>query len=466
MLKVDWRAAARAAGATVTVWTAMAAFSTEARAAGFATQKFGGEEGGPMATNPTALYYNPAGIALSDGWHLYFDEQVAMRYVSYQHSLGKNDFDTYASGEGNTGTAKLFNVFEGPALGLTAKFGDLALGVGAFVPFGGRETWAKNPSAAGDTADPFAVNGVQRWSSDVGSLTFLYLTGGAAYKLGPLSIGVTGNFIESWVQFTRSQNETNQQIPNNQYEQQASLDVKGANGSFGAGAMLEIVPKTLFLGASYQSQPGMGNQTLKGQFNLSVPAGSQGTPTVKNVTLTEQLPDVFRGGIRLHTGKSFELRVFGDYTRWSKMTSQCVALAGHPCLVYPSGADATGGYVLSNIVRNWKDTWGARAGISIWPSEAVEVLIGGGYETGATPNAYLDPSIADANNFQGALGVKLTVAHNTWLYASYTQLIYETRNTTGQSEAPLLAPPSQGVDTGGIYQQWVGFFDVSVEKQF
>jgi long-chain fatty acid transport protein len=378
MLKVDWRAAARVAGATATVWTAMAAFSSEARAAGFATQKFGGEEGGPLATNPTALYYNPAGIAFSDGWHLYFDEQVALRYVSYQHSLGHGDFDNYVSGEGNTGTAKLFNVFQGPALGLTAKFGDLALGVGIFVPFGGRENWATNPTVASDTMDPLAVGGVQRWSSITGSLTFLYLTAGAAYKLGPLSIGVTGNFIESWVQFSRSQNITGSEIPNNQYEGTATLDVSGSNGGFGAGAMLEIVPDTLFLGASYQSQPGLGKQVLKGTFGLNAPNGGGTFPT-KHVTLTEDLPDVFRGGVRFRPSKSFELRVFGDYTRWSMMTSQCVALQGYPCLVYASGADATNGGVVSNIVRNWNNTWGARAGVSIWPSKGVEVMIGGGY---------------------------------------------------------------------------------------
>ncbi len=34
-----------------------------ASATGFSTARFGGEHGHPMTNNPTALYYNPAGLA-------------------------------------------------------------------------------------------------------------------------------------------------------------------------------------------------------------------------------------------------------------------------------------------------------------------------------------------------------------------------------------------------------------------
>ena len=40
-------------------------------ASGFAAAEFGGDLGNVVTTNPTALYFNPAGIALGEGTRLY-----------------------------------------------------------------------------------------------------------------------------------------------------------------------------------------------------------------------------------------------------------------------------------------------------------------------------------------------------------------------------------------------------------
>ncbi len=451
--------------AALGAWLGVTGWQADAKAAGFATQKFGGELGNPVTTNPTALYYNPAGIAFAEGWHIYFDEQVAMRSLSWQHAPGPGDPTMAPSNIGNAGTARLFNVFAGPTVAATANFGALSIGGGLFVPFAGREHWAQNPSAA-NPMYPLAVDGVQRWSNIDASLTFVYGTAGAALKLGPLAIGVTGNFIYSWVQFTKAQNIAGQDTPNSAGEGRAILDVKGANGSFGAGAMLELVPKHLWLGASYQAQPGLGPQKLKGTFNVTYPPMPADALGLKAATLTQGLPDIFRAGIRFRPVNSIELRAFGDYTRWSNMKSQCVAIAGQPCEVYQNGSDATSGQVLANFVRDWGNTYGYRGGISWYASPEVELFVGGGWEEGATPNATIDPSIADANNYQGALGGRFLLFNYLYVSASYTQIIYETRNTTGESLLSTYQIPTQQPDGGGIYKQWIGIFDVNLEKQF
>jgi long-chain fatty acid transport protein len=461
MQRLVWGVVATALGACFGTMV----LESDAQAAGFATQKFGGEEGNPVTTNPTALYYNPAGIGFTEGIHLYFDQQIALRHATYTHELGPGDPTTAPANLGNVGEAHLFNVFSGPTIAGTMKIGNLALGAGVFVPFAGREHWAQNPSAA-STQDPLAVDGVQRWHSVDGSLTFLYATAGAAYKLGPLSIGVTGNFIQSWIELSKSQNLGGQELPNSASEGTATINVKGMNGSFGAGAMLEAIPEHLWLGASYQAQPGLGQQSLKGTFSLTSPTPGNSLPTQK-ATLTESLPDIFRGGIRFRASRSFELRAFGDYTRWSKLSTQCVVLQGYPCIVYKDGSDATGaGAVLANFRRAWKDTYGGRIGVSYWTSPDVELFAGGGYETGATPNSTLAPDIADANNYQGTLGGRFFVAHYLYLAASYTHIQYENRDNTGQSTYATYKGPTQQGDAGGVYTQWVGIFDLNLEKQF
>jgi len=116
-----------------------------ADAAGFASARFGGELGNPVTTNPTALYYNPAGIAFSEGVDLFGDADLAIRHATWTHEApAPLASEQQYSQVGNSGTASLLNVFGGPAVGATIKLGNLALGAGLFVPFGGRVNWGQN----------------------------------------------------------------------------------------------------------------------------------------------------------------------------------------------------------------------------------------------------------------------------------------------------------------------------------
>jgi len=48
-------------------------------ASGFSAAEFGGEHGNVVTTEPTALYFNPAGIALSPGTHFYGSGILGLR---------------------------------------------------------------------------------------------------------------------------------------------------------------------------------------------------------------------------------------------------------------------------------------------------------------------------------------------------------------------------------------------------
>src|ERR1700733_5423812 len=119
------------------VCLAAAASAVDASASGFATQHFGGEQGNVLTSNPTALYYNPAGIAFSEGIHLYLDGNIAIQHATWSHvAPAPTASRAPHSQSGNTGTASLLNVFAGPTMAATAKFGNFAIGAGLFVPFG------------------------------------------------------------------------------------------------------------------------------------------------------------------------------------------------------------------------------------------------------------------------------------------------------------------------------------------
>jgi long-chain fatty acid transport protein len=452
---------------------AIAGAASNARAAGFATQHFGGEQGNVVSTNPTALYYNPAGIGFSEGIHLFVDGDIALRHATWSHTAPiPGPSDQPEAQAGNTGTAHLFNVFAGPSLAATGKFGNFAIGAGLFVPFGGRVNWGSSDNT--NLNLPLTAGGVQRWHMIDAALTFIQISAGAAYKLGPLAIGVTGNFINS--QVTESQGRTIPGSVDSTIEGRASLDVAGNNGSFGAGVMLEVVPNHLWLGGSYQAQPGLGPQTLKGTFTIAsgpAPFYSQNGTLTHNVDFHESLPDIFRGGLRFRASDALELRLYGDLTRWSKMTSQCInyTVSGDACLVHPDGTDATpSNSVVTNIPRNWKNTYGGNIGGSYWFKPEIEVFGGVSYETGAAPDSTMEPGAMDGNNVGVSLGGRFLIANYVYLAASYTQLQFLNRTVTDSQLSSVngktVSLPTYQQDGNGQYTQWVGFFDVNLEKQF
>jgi long-chain fatty acid transport protein len=443
--------------------SATLAASGPAHAAGFAAARFGGEHGNVTETNPTALYFNPGAIGRSEGVHLYLDGTLALRRLSWTHPIAPNDVPDPTGAEGaNSGEAELSNVFGAPMLGATLRLGDFALGAAAYVPFGGRARWSQNEGFAGAAEYPLAADGVQRWHSIEGALTYVYGTLGVAYRWGKLSIGASANLVHSSVVSKKAKNPTGQGDPDTEHEGRVELDVSGLQGSFGAGALLELLERKLWLGASYQAQPGLGPMQLSGTLTVSYDGSSAPYP----VTFDQALPDIVRLGARFRPLPTLELRLFGDMTRWSVMKTQCVAVEDYDCVVDGSGADAGQGGVLLNLRRKWQDTFGVRAGASHWFKPELELFVGAGFETAAVPDATLDPELADSQIVSGALGGRLQLLRTWFVGVSFTHLQFLSRDNTGKSELTNAVLPTRRADGGGKYGQFISILNANLEKEF
>jgi long-chain fatty acid transport protein len=434
----------------------------QARAAGFAAARFGGEHGNVTEVNPTALYFNPGAIALSDGIRLYADGTLALRRLTWSHPAANEAPDPEGGAGANAGRAEALNLFGAPMFGATLSVADFAFGAAAYVPFGGRIRWSANERFAGHATYPLAADGVQRWHSIEGSLTYVYGTLAVAYRFRRLSLGASANLIRSSVFSKKAKNLTGNGDPDTAHEGRIAVDVSGVQGSFGAGALFEALPGRLWLGASYQAQPGLGPMQLRGTLALDYDGSSVSFP----VTFDQALPDIVRGGARFRPISVVELRLFGDFTRWSVMQTQCVAVEGHPCRVDATGADAGDGGVLLNLRRKWRDTLGVRAGASYWIRGSLELFAGAGFETAAVPDATLEPELPDANTIAGALGVRVELPAAWFVGGSLTQLHSLNRDNTGKSELTRAGLPTRRADGGGRYTQWISIVNANVEKQF
>jgi long-chain fatty acid transport protein len=442
--------------------------SRDAQAAGFANTRIGGEEGTVVSTNPTALYYNPGAMALASGSQLGLYGSLALRHATYSRQAAPSDpTPPKDAPDVNTGENHLFNAFGGPTIGGTLKLGNLTIGAGFFAPFYGRAHWPQNPEFQ-NSAHPLAAGGVQRWFSIDGELSVLYFTAGVAYKLGPVALGVSANVISTTIDQTQAKNATGSGAPDANKEGRAFVDASVFNGSVGAGILVEAVPKQLWFGASYQSQPGFGEQKLHGELQLTSPSNGNNS---SSIDFYQTLPDIFRLGARWRMASApLEFRLFGDLTRWSKFKSQCEVIAGKPCTINADGSDDTGA-IQAFVPRNWNDTYGGRLGVSWWVQPEIELLFGAGYETAAAPDSTLAPDIPDAANVSGTFGARFRLTSSLFFTASYTQLQYFNRNNVGKSTLAVnngvtVPYPSVEEDSGGEYTQWIGILTGNLEALF
>ena len=82
--------------------------SPPAQASGLLAVRFGGEHGHPTTSNPTAIYFNPAGMSLMGGTRLMLDGTFAWRSLTYTRDPGAID-NVLADPNVGTGTVSSFS---------------------------------------------------------------------------------------------------------------------------------------------------------------------------------------------------------------------------------------------------------------------------------------------------------------------------------------------------------------------
>ena len=464
----------------------------QAFASGFLAARFGGEHGHPTTDDTTAIYYNPAGLALRSGTHISINGLMAYRKASYDRSPEAIDtvVATGSTGAGtpasdvaaNSGESTLSNILASPFVGAASDLGikNLAVGLGFFVPFGGQAEWDKNSAYEGSARLPGAVDGPQRWATISGTLRELYFSAAVAYRLPKqrLSFGAAFNVVRSEIDTVRARNadgtDTLLDSAGNLQEGRSYLKADATDVSAAFGVVYQPT-ETSWIGASYQSQPGFGENTLSGTLDNKLGT----TASVRsNIEVTQSLPDVIRLGGRYRPRKNLELRLSGEYARWSVFDKQCIINAddaARKCVVKADGASDTangGAGILVVIERDWHDAMGVRGGASYWVTPTVEAYGGLGYDGNAVPDATIEAALIDMGKVTASLGGKFTLLDNKLgLDLGYTHVFYfdrpvaaRPRDAGGKQVSSL--PPSKNPDGAGRYEQMIGVLSLQVEYSF
>ncbi len=431
-----------------------------ARASGFAVSRFAAEHGHPTTENATATYFNPAALTLADGTHVFLDLNVAYRRLTYDRPPQPTDASAPPDApDANFGRALLSDFLFGPTLAASTRLGDFAFGLIACVPFGAPVSFEQRDEYADHPRLPGPVDGVSRWHAIEGVFVTGQLSAAAAYRLpGPrLSFGLSLGVMHSILHDVRARADGTNHL---EEEGRSLIEASGSAFAFGAGASWEARPAELWLGLSYQSRPNVaGCMKLEGEVHNLL-----GTETRADVDVTYDLPDSVRAGARYRPQPNLELRLFGDYTRWSAFDRQCIVNAGHECSLNSDGSQPDGGAVLQNLRREWHDAVGVRAGLSVFTSASFEFFSGLGVESSAVPDATYEPGLPDFAGASFTLGGRQRWFDGLAVAASYTQFAYAPRHVEGElSTDPL---PTRQPDASGTYRQFVGVLNVNADVSF
>ncbi len=357
------------------------------------------------ANDPSAIYYNPAGIN-----QLTRPEVYAATFLNYpDHEFHGSDGTYSVTRPRLLATGSFYAVY--PAND------HVALGLGYFSPFGLSTDW---PSS-------WAGHYITTYSSL------------KTYTVNPvISLKLTKNFsVAGGADFLWSDVRLRRNTPLLPFVDGKS-DMSGAGNGIGAnfGALYEPV-EGVKIGASYRSLIAVH---YEGNLELSLPNFVQRVPRQLDGSANLTLPPSMTFGVCVSRFKPFTFDIDATWTGWSTysnldlMLSRAIPVSGRPASAI-------------NVQKDWHDAWALRFGGNWQVNDYVKLRAGYTYDMTPVPGPNFDPQVPDSNRHILAVGGDLKLKWVT-LGIAYNLILNETRykdNTYAINGIPLpLADQANG----------------------
>jgi long-chain fatty acid transport protein len=448
-----------------------------ARASGLLNPFVSDPEGQPELANGYAIDFNPAALGGLHGTHIVVDGALAVGFVAFDRTAPLSPSPSNVSTSPNraayvaTNTGKNTAVSAGfiPFLGASSDFGTRSFfaGAGLYAPFGGSIKWQPAARWANDSALPGAVDGPQRWQSV--SVVDSTVAASAAFGVRlfeeRVAFAVAVTAYATQVQLNKAFNSDGSDDVTGPTgvlkEGRAYLDVSGVDAGATLGAYL--VPdadRRLRLGLSYTSQPGFGPMRLPGTLEQRLGITPSGTT---DVDLLQSYPDIVRLGAAYRITDDVDLRLHGQYVRWSVFTNACVVHRSMPCDVKADGSAVTQGQIIANDPSNFNDAFAVHAGAGYWPRSRVELFADLGLDSSAVPADAEGRTLFDSLKVMGSVGLRYALSRHLAVAGSYTQVYYLPQTVTSQQQ---WLSPSAVPFANGSYASHLEFVDANVAIGF
>ena len=360
---------------------------------------------GATADDPTAMYFNPAGIAFLPG------TQFAVGATLITESSTFHGSDPYP-GQGYSVDMKK-QIFYPPHAYVTGEItGDLHWGMGVYAPFG-LGTWWPN-----DYAGKFISK-----RADLKVFDFIPTL---AYKFSDnLAVGLGADYFYSVLSLTKSLPAINPYTQQVAEVGQVHLSTDPQGGWGWHGALLAKMEGGLSLGLTYRSEVKIDYKGTASflQFPTGYPdfdaiVASQlpfnTRPTAKT---SIKYPSQERVALAWHGGA---WGVEADWIRdgWSSFKDLPIILPAYPQLS-------------EDRVENYKDSDNWRAGIEYRTSPMWAWQLGYVHDKNPVPAASVSPLLPDSDRTGYCIGASLNFSPKSRLDVSYMYLPFKDRSTNG-----------------------------------
>ena len=327
----------------------------------FATAR--GEAFVATADNPSAVYYNPAGITQLEGGNLrggLYGIYLNPGYTPTNHSR------TFHSSDNLAAVPQLFYTY-------THEDSRLSLGLGVYAPYGGSMNWPQDTGF--------------RTVATEGKLTYLTLNPVVAVKLLP-SLSFGGGLMVNYVNMDLEQGLRASYLP----PAINFFRFKGDGWSVGYNLGLRWQPhEKIAFGATFRSA---AKVTLNGHTEFE-----QFSAGIADTTLPARtdfsFPLTVVGGLSYRPTPKWNLEFDADYTDWSSFGRTTIYQQGDPGLGGPQNPPVT---------LNWQASWLYEFGVTRYFDNGWHVSGGYVFNENSVPNQYYTPLAADMDRHFFSLG--------------------------------------------------------------
>jgi len=371
------------------------------------------------AADPSAIYFNPAGLAFQKGFNL----MAGATFILPSTKISAIN--------GTTQTAEMESqVFYPPNLYVTYEFSDgLVGGLGVFTPYGLGSKYDKNWIGS-------------QLSVETEVQTF-YINPTIAYKLSDnFAVGAGVSFIYGTVTLNRRVPKYNTltamggaYLPSGPGLGEILLEGTGTGFGFNVGFIYKPT-NCLSFGASFRSETMLefsGDAVFSdmGAFGVGGPAGNlfpggEGTATLP-------MPMNFQAGVAYKISDALTAEVDFQYVGWSAYDKLELDLPVGPTVTLIVGPGQTVTRSLqgpSSEDKLWEDGYLFRAGLEYAYNDCWTFRAGGLLDYTPQPTAKMEPMLPDANRVDLTLGVGYKMSKDVTLDFSYMIVMFEDRTST------------------------------------
>jgi long-chain fatty acid transport protein len=330
----------------------------------FATAR--GEAFVATADNPSAIYYNPAGITQLKGDNL--RGGIYGIYLDPSYTL-PNGGQMYHSSENFAAVPQFFYTH-------TAKDAPLSFGLGVYAPFGGNMSWPENTGFRS-----VAING---------SLTYITINPVVAAKLSP-SLSIGAGVMVNYGKINMNQGLQSTSIPNANANF-FNFTGDGWSVGYNLGLLWQPHPKISF-GATFRSSAGLDFQ---GNTDFQLQRHPYPTPAQRGASANFTFPLTAAFGVSYRPTPKWNLEFDANYTDWSSFGTVNIE----------QSAPAVDPPFYQNIPMNlgWQASWMYEFGVTRYFDSGWHVSAGYVFNENSVPDAYYTPLAADMDRHFFSVG--------------------------------------------------------------